>query len=113
MERRKFMRFLITLRVGAKRENKENSFGLVKDFSREGLRVVFDDFDFDLNSCVDLKIQRLSEDIFIPASGEVVWKRPVEGKWEAGLRLKEFPSSVKAEILESGYRKWLEERATV
>lgn len=110
MERRKFMRFLITLKVQAKREDKENSFGLVKDFSREGMRAVFDDFDFNLNSCVNLEIQRLSEDVFVPASGEVVWKRPVEGKWEVGLRLKEFPSLAKSEILENGYHKWLKER---
>ena len=109
-DRRRFMRFLITLKVGAKKEDNERSFGLVRDFSREGFRAVFDNFDFNVNSYVDLEIQRLSEDVFIPASGEVVWKRPNEGKWEVGFRLKDFPTEQKAEILERGYKDWVREK---
>ncbi len=112
-ERRKFMRFLITLRVKAGKENNQDSFGLIKDFSREGLKAIFDDFDFNPHSCIDLQIQRLSKDIFIPASGEVIWKRPIEGKWEVGVKLKEFSSQAKAEILEEGYNNLLKDKVCV
>ena len=105
-DRRKFIRFLITLNVKAKKE-KEESFGLVKDFSRKGLRAVFDDFNFDINSYVELELQRLSRDMFIPATAEVIWKRPIKGKWEVGFRLKEFLPQAKAEILDLCYRGWL------
>ena len=111
IERRKSLRFLITLKVQTKKENKENCFGLIKDFSRGGIRAVFDDFDFNINSFVDLEIQRLSKDVFIPAIGEVVWKRPSEGRCEVGLRFKEFSPEAKSEILAHGYKKLLEDSA--
>jgi len=110
MERRKFMRFPVSLKVEAIKKNKESLFGLIRDFSREGLRVIFDNFDFKSNSYVDFKIQRPDTEVFVPASVEVIWKRPVEGRWETGLRFKEFPPRVKAEILEFGYKKWLKDK---
>lgn len=110
IERRRCLRFATPLMVQARRENKDNIWGLIRDFSRGGLRAIFDEFDFNLKSFVELQIQRPNENVYIPASVEVIWKRFNEGKWEVGLKLKEFPSQVKAEILEHGYNKWLEEK---
>ena len=110
MERRKFLRFPVSLKVEAANGNRTANPGLTKDFSREGLRAVFDDFDFNIESLLELKIQRPNKEIFVPAGVEVRWRRPFEGKWEAGFRLRDFPSQIKAEILEYGYHKWLSEK---
>jgi len=110
-DRRRCLRFPTPLMVQARDKNKENVWGLIKDFSRGGLKVVFDEFDFDTKSFINLEIQRPNENIYIPASVEVIWKRFIEGKWEVGLSLKEFPAQVKAEILEHGYNKWVAEKA--
>jgi hypothetical protein len=110
-DRRKYLRFSTPLMVQARNKNQEKIWGLIKDFSRFGLKVVFDEFDFNTNSLVDLEIQRPNENVYIPASAEVIWKRLIEGKWEAGLSLKEFPAQEKAEILEHGYNKWVADKA--
>ena len=110
MERRKEIRFPASLKVAGIRQNKESILGLTKDFSRSGLRAVFDNFESEPNSYTDIKIQSPEEDVFIPANAEVRWKRPAEGRWEVGFRLKDFVSQAKAEILEYAYQNWLKDR---
>lgn len=109
MERREFPRFIVGLKVAAKNETKESSLGLIKDFSRRGLRAVFDRFEFEFNSPLQLIIQRPDSGFYTPAIAEPVWKRPAQGKWDVGFRLKRFAPEKKAEILEYGYLKWLKE----
>lgn len=110
-DRRKFLRFPTPLMVQTRREDRDCLWGLVKDFSRNGLRVIFDEFDFVPNSFVNLEIQMPNENVYVPANAEVIWKKFTDGKWEAGLSLKEFPAHAKAEILEHGYNKWAAEQA--
>ena len=112
MERRKELRFPASLKVAAVRQNKESALGLIKDFSRSGLRAVFDNFDPKPDSCTDIKIQSPKEEVFIPANVEIRWKRPAEGRWEVGLRLKDFVPQAKAEILEYAYQNWLKDRVS-
>jgi len=109
MERRKFMRFPVELKIETGKEDSRNNPGLTKNFSHDGLRGVFEEFDFVLNSPLRLKIQIPNSDIFIPASAEPAWKRLLDGKWNVGFRLKEFPPARKAEILEYGYNNWIKE----
>lgn len=109
MEKREFKRFVVGLQVAAEKENKESALGLMKDFSRDGLRIVFDKFDFELNSPLDLKIQRPEANFYIFASAEPLWKRAVENKCEVGFKIKEIPPDIKADLLEYGYFKWLKE----
>lgn len=109
-DRRRFLRFPAPLMVQAKREERDCLWGLVKDFSRNGLRVVFDELDFVPNSCVNLDIQMPNENVYVTANAEIIWKRFADGRWEAGLSLKEFPAYAKVEILEHGYNKWVAER---
>jgi c-di-GMP-binding flagellar brake protein YcgR len=112
MERRKEMRFPALLKVGAVRQNKDSILGLIKDFSRSGLRAVFDNFESEPNSYTNIKIQNPDEDVFFSANAEVRWKRPTEGRWEVGFRFKDFVPQAKAEILEYAYKKWLKDRAS-
>jgi len=112
-DRRKELRFPISLKVGAREKNRSSIFGSTTDFSRSGLRVVFDEFESEPNSFIDLKIQRPDKDIFVPASAEVIWKRPILGKWEVGFRIKDFVPEAKAEILEYSYNRWLRDKSLV
>jgi len=113
MEKRKFMRFIAPLKVEAINEDKPGNVGLMKDFSREGLSVIFDDFESKSKPYLGLKIQKPGEDKLVFAIGEVIWKKQVEEKWEVGLRLREIPADAKAEILEYGYLKWLRDKGEV
>lgn len=108
MEKREFLRFPVELRVEACKENKGYT-GLIKDFSKKGLRVIFDDFKLELNSPLELKIQRPGTDVWISASAEAIWKKQEHNKWDVGLRLKDLAPEEKAQILEYGYLKWLKE----
>jgi PilZ domain len=108
MNKREFMRFDVGLKVEAQKDGKEYT-GLVKDFSKNGLRVVFDDFKLDLNSPLELKIQRPGQDAWIIARAQAIWKTQALDKWNVGLKIKEIPPENKAEILEYGYLKWLKD----
>lgn len=110
MEHRRFPRYSINLQVEAK-DGKESDLGTISDFSRQGAKVCFEKFDFEPNSSIELKIQRPNKDVFIPAMGQVMWKRIIGGnKCEAGIKLLDFPSEVKIEILECAYREWIRSR---
>ena len=60
-DRRKDLRLPASLKVEVRKDKIEHITGLITEFSRNGLRAVFnDDFKFSPNSCVDLKIERPS-----------------------------------------------------
>jgi len=105
MEKRKFIRFPVGLRVKAGNEIP----GITKDFSHEGLRVIFDDFSFGLDSPVKLEIQSPNFDDSIPLVAKPLWKRLLDGKWNVGFMLVELAPARKAEILECGYYKWVKQ----
>ena len=107
MERRKELRFPVSLKIGATATNKRSILGLIKDFSRDGLKAVFDVFESGTESFINIKIQKPNQDVFVPACAEVRWKRPLEGRWEVGFRFKDFVPQVKAEILDYCYHNWL------
>ena len=111
MNNRKYIRYHLPLKVEAKSEDDQSAKGIVKDFSRNGLRILFDSFDFLPPSILNLKIQRPGKEIFVPAIGEVTWKTFTSSGWEVGVRLRDFSPQVKAEILEHAYRAWLSQRS--
>lgn len=113
MDKREFMRFPVELKVEAYKQNTGGYLGVIKDFSRNGLKVVFDDFKFDLNSPLELRIRKPDSETWFSADAEVIWKRQAEDKWDVGFRIKSFSSENKAEILEYGYFKWLKENVLV
>jgi len=106
-DKRDFKRFSVILKVEAIKKNKRSISGLLKNFSRTGMCVVFDDFKSKINSNLPIKIQDPSDNKLIPASVEVMWKNTVEGKCEVGFKFKKIPSEVKAAILEHAYNKWV------
>ena len=116
MDKRRERRYPVSIEVGLREKGNDGIIGLSKDCSRSGLRAVFEHFESKPNSHLDLNIQKLNSNSFVPTAAEVIWKRPVEGKWEVGFRLRDFflkdflpgDIAVKPQILEDSYRerKW-------
>lgn len=106
MEKREILRYQIPLKVEVK-QRKLLLNGTVKDFSRKGLSVIFQDFKPKKHSVVNFSLQRPGRDVFIPALGEVIWSKPKGTFCEVGLQIKDMPVPIKAEILEHAYHLWL------
>ncbi|MCP4652922.1 MAG: PilZ domain-containing protein [Candidatus Omnitrophica bacterium] len=106
---RKFVRFEIPLDVALKEPGLENGKreALTKDFSRKGLCLTSNSFNFDLNSVVELELMVPDKKDPLKISGEVVWKKQVDDKWAVGLEFKEIDSACKIDILEFAYNSWL------
>lgn len=110
MEHRKYLRFNVDLKVEAKNQDNESSWGVLSDFSREGFKAIFDDFKSALASQTQLMVQTPNSEEFIPISAEAVWKSPAEGnKWQVGFKMKEFSPEAKSGILEYGYNRWIKD----
>ena len=107
-ERRRFMRFSAPLKVQTRDSSNQSVSGEIKDFSRDGLSAVFNNLELKPNSYVDLQIQNPGQDTYSNASAQVVWGRSSGSKCHIGLRFSEFSPRVKADILEYGYKKWVE-----
>jgi len=110
MERRQEIRFPVLLKINRKENSQECREGTIKDFSRNGLRAIFDSFESKSSPNLEIQIQRPNANVFTPANVELIWKRPVKGKWEVGFRFKEFIPQMKAEILEYAYKNWLQNK---
>ncbi len=107
MDRREeFNRFNVDLRAVMLKQNDRSVYGEVIDFSRNGLKLVFDEFNQRKNSSINIKIAKPNSTIFISANGRVAWKRNVGGKCEVGLKLCNLPREAKAEILDYAYKNW-------
>ena len=108
MEKRKFRRFVAPFKMEIKQaDGKASALGIVKDFSRSGIRAVFDRFDCHIGSAVNFRIEKRAKNIAVSARGIVVWKRFAGGKWDAGIKFIDFPPEAKADILEDAYKSWL------
>ena len=109
-ERRKFLRFDLPIDVEAKAsgESQVYAIGVTKDFSREGMSLVSRNFDFQPHASLQLKLQLPTQEESITASGDVIWKRKVDDKWQAGLRFTGIDKASKGEILDYAYDKWLD-----
>ena len=109
IDRRKFKRFPVSLKIEIPRENQDSVSGVVTNFSRDGLEALFDELDSSIRSGVDCKIQSPNQEDTHTVNGEIMWREPWEGKLRVGLRFNEIAPAFKADILDYAYRKWLEE----
>jgi len=106
MESRRFRRFVVPFKMEVLQAGR-NILGAVKDFSRFGIRAVFENFDLEPGAPIDFRLEKIGKDICVSASGVVVWKRYDSGKWDAGIRLVDFPPQLKSDMLEEAYRNWI------
>lgn len=109
IERRKFLRFEAELiaKVGIKTELEFNEQGLIKDFSREGLRLILTNLSFKPHSPINLNIYLPNKEESIPVLGEIKWTRlNSDNKGEIGIKIKEIDKAAKSEILDYLYNQW-------
>ncbi len=109
MERRKFIRFQVDLKIETNKQSQKSNPGFAKDFSHDGLRAAFNEFEFEPGSTVVFRIKDPASQNLVPGVALIVWKKLIDGKWNVGFILKEFSPANKADILEYGYTNWLKQ----
>lgn len=109
-ERRKYIRFDIPLDIVFKpaEDAVPYSSGIIKNFSRDGCCIESKSLNMTLNENLELKVRHPKKDIFITATGDIVWKRHINGTWLAGIRIFNMDKEAKSEILDFAYDIWLE-----
>jgi len=109
-ERRKFIRFDISLNVEFKpvKGSAEYSLGVTRNFSREGLSFVSQDLDLKSEETIELRLTPPEKDTSISLLADIIWKKQVKNKWWSGVKFKKIDTEVKSEILDYAYNLWLE-----
>jgi len=113
-EKRKFVRFEIPLTVLFRLEGQPESYyqGVACNFSREGLCLIAQDFPFDSNTRLEVKMDVPDKDNTLTISGDVMWRSQSGDRWQAGLRFREIDRTGKMDILEYAYDSWLSKMRT-
>ena len=110
-ERRKFMRFDVSLDVAFKapKESEKHVTGVTRNFSRSGLCFESRTFGTALNSIMELEVKLPDQDTFISVLGNVAWKERLADKYLVGIDLIEIDKDAKGQILDYAYELWVEE----
>jgi len=109
-ERRRYIRFDIPLDITFKPAKDEipYSSGTVKNFSRDGCCIESGSLNMMSHENLELRVKHPKKDIFIAATGDIVWKQHVNGTWLAGIRILDMDKEAKSEIMDFAYDIWLE-----
>jgi c-di-GMP-binding flagellar brake protein YcgR len=110
IEKRKFIRFDIPLSVEFKlsEEAAEYFLGVTRNFSREGLGIVSQNFNLKPKDTIRLRLNLPDKDTFVSVLGNIIWKKRFKAKCLAGVRLREMDKEAKSEILDYAYNLWVE-----
>jgi hypothetical protein len=107
-DKRKVMKFDIPLIMEFKPQNKvtDYSWGLTRNFSYEGFSFETQNFDFEPEEILELKLKFPHSDTFVSVLGDVVWKSKDKNKCLAEVRLRDMNEEDKKRFLEkiSNYR---------
>lgn len=109
-ERRKFMRFDVSLEVAFKASKNAGEYfnGITKNFSRSGLCFESPAVGFAMKAPMELELKLPYNDSFIPVSGNVAWKEQCEDKCLIGIEFTEINKEAKSQILDYAYDRWVE-----
>ena len=113
MEKRRFPRFEVELKIEARSQGQESAFGRTKNFSRDGLKAVFDKFEFKTNTPLELIVQKPDSSENIKASAEPLWISALGDKYNVGFQFRSFAPEDKIEILEYAYSNWVKEKISI
>jgi c-di-GMP-binding flagellar brake protein YcgR len=107
-ERRRYPRFEAPLSAEFKtaRSVGDYALGMVRDFSRNGCRLIAKGIDANRNTPVEIKLQMPDQDCFVSIWGDVLWVKDIEGSAQAGVEFKSIDPGVKWEVLEYAYDRW-------
>lgn len=109
-ERRKFMRFDVSLDVAFKVSKNAGEYfsGITKNFSRSGLCFESLAVGFAMNAPVELELKLPYNDTYTPVSGNVAWKEQVKDTCLIGIEFTEINKEAKVQILDYAYDRWVE-----
>jgi len=109
-DRRKYMRFDIPLDVEYATSDSKSIYrkGSTNNFSREGLGLISNDYDFENSTSLELKVKHPNQDRSITAMADIAWKTKVGDSWYAGLQIREIDKAAKMDILDIAYDKWVQ-----
>ena len=109
-DKRKHNRFKVLLNLEIKPTKMANEylFGIIRNFSQEGFSFVSEKFDLEPNETIELRVKHPLRNTFIFAVGEIIWKRPVNDRCFAGIKLREMYKEAKDEILDYAYSRWIQ-----
>lgn len=106
-ERRKFVRFEVPLKAELiiKADIDASKDAVVKDFSREGLSLVLQDFDLKKGAHIRFRVFVPTRKEPVPVEGDVVWTK-VDGKRQIGVKITSISTEAKSQILDYTYKMW-------
>jgi len=101
-ERRKFTRYKCLLPaevLKAKGEDKIVKRTTIHDFSRGGLKLVFNFIELDPGSNIDLEVYVPEKGLRTSLKAEIAWKKFGDNKMEVGLKIINIEEEAQNEIL--------------
>lgn len=114
-DRRKFMRFDISLDVAVKtsKESGEHLAGTTKNFSRSGLCFEAEPLGLSLNDEMELELKLPGQNALIPVAGNVAWKEQSAQKCWIGIEFSDINKEAKSQILDYAYDRWVEKNRSL
>ncbi len=111
-DKRKFERFkiLLNLEIKPTKVATEYLFGIIRNFSQEGFSFVSEKFELEPGENMELRLKHPLRNNFIFAFGEIIWKREVNNRCVAGLKLRAMDKDAKDEILKYAYDKQIKSK---
>ena len=107
--RRSYFRFdvPVTVTMANSKNGKTSLTGTTKNLSRSGLCFETDNTNFQPNDRIELNIELPDNDSSYPLLVDVMWKRQVNNRCLAGVKIVSMDSEAKSEVLDYAYDMWL------
>ncbi|MEW6602662.1 MAG: PilZ domain-containing protein [Nitrospirota bacterium] len=109
-ERRKFMRFDVSLEVAFKVSKSAGEYfsGMTKNFSRSGLCFESPAAGLAMKAPLEFELKLPYNNAFIPVAGNVAWKAQHQDKYLIGIEFTDINREAKSQILDYAYEQWVE-----
>jgi len=107
--RRSYFRFdvPVTVTMANSKNGKTSLTGTTKNLSRSGLCFETDNTNFQPHDRIELNIELPDNDSSYPLLVDVMWKRQVNNRCLAGVKIVSMDSEAKSEVLDYAYDMWL------
>jgi hypothetical protein len=105
-ENRSYLRFACEIPGEARVQNRTVEKATIKDFSREGLRLILHNSRTPPGSNMDLRIDTPWRNCPAFVSGEVMWSQSSKNDREIGVKIAHIANNCKCDILDHLYTQW-------
>lgn len=105
-ENREYVRFSCLLPGEARLKSKAVKRATIKDFSREGLRLVLHDYRIHPGSSMEVRLDIPGRNDPAYVSGKIMWSQCCDNDREIGIKINFIDNISKCEILDYVYNTW-------